>query len=69
MTHYLQLEDAHSLFDYDVRQNDLIQIMIRKIMPASPPHCSSDDSDKNSGSDKENIEVSNSISGIVSSYW
>lgn len=54
---YLQLEDAHSLFDYDVRQNDLIQIMVRKFVP-SPPSCSTDaDSDKNSHSDKENMEV------------
>lgn len=54
----LQLEDDHSLFDYDVRQNDLIQIMVRKILPPMVSCCPDDsDNEKNSSSDKENVEV------------
>lgn len=54
----LQLEDEHSLFDYDVRQNDLIQILVRKQLPKPVVTKSEDsDSEKSSTSDKENVEV------------
>ncbi|XP_067943687.1 E3 ubiquitin-protein ligase UHRF1-like [Watersipora subatra] len=50
-----QLEDSHTLFDYDVRQNDLIQIMVRKTFPVEPISYE-DNTEKNDMSDKENIE-------------
>ncbi|KAF6032133.1 UHRF2 [Bugula neritina] len=54
-----QLEDSHSLFDYDVRQNDLIQIMIRAPQQPLPPVSSKyDDCEKSNLSDKENLEPS-----------
>lgn len=34
---FLQLEDGHSLFDYDVGLNDIIQLMIRPIMTQTTP--------------------------------
>ena len=30
-----QLEDGHSLFDYDVGLNDIIQLMVRPVMTSS----------------------------------
>ena len=33
--HFLQLEDGHSLFDYDVGLNDIIQLMVRPV-PVDP---------------------------------
>lgn len=57
--HVIQLEDEHSLFDYDVRQNDLIQIMVRKFVPPVISYCHDDsDNEKSNSSDKENVEVS-----------
>ncbi|CAG5131053.1 unnamed protein product [Candidula unifasciata] len=55
-----QMEDGHTLFDYDVGLNDLIQILIRKNIPQ--PLSDSDDkgkddiADDGSTSDKENKE-------------
>ncbi|XP_025095806.1 E3 ubiquitin-protein ligase UHRF1-like isoform X2 [Pomacea canaliculata] len=58
-----QLEDGHTLFDYDVGLNDLIQLMIR--IKASEPICAStsaaspstgESSDESNSSDKENKE-------------
>ncbi|KAK7467888.1 hypothetical protein BaRGS_00036893 [Batillaria attramentaria] len=62
-----QLEDGHTLFDYDVGLNDLIQLMVRAkpaLTPVStnpPATTSSGDKDsvapeESSGSDKENKE-------------
>ena len=54
---YLKLVDGHTLFDYSVGLNDLIQLMIR----APPPAQETKEKEKNetteNGSDKEN-EVS-----------
>lgn len=59
-----QLEDGHTLFDYDVGLNDLIQLMIR--IKVSEPICAStsatspstgESSDESNSSDKENKEV------------
>ena len=37
----LQLEDGHSLFDYDVGLNDIVQLMVRPVVtlpaPLHPP--------------------------------
>ncbi len=32
-----QLEDGHTIFDYDVGLNDIIQLMIRPVPTQSPP--------------------------------
>ena len=62
----LQLEDGHTLFDYDVGLNDLIQLMIR-IKPAlaadapatltMPARAEPKDGAEDHFSDKENNEV------------
>ena len=33
----MQLEDGHSLFDYDVGLNDIIQLMVRPPPPPASP--------------------------------
>lgn len=61
------MEDGHTLYDYDVGLNDLIQILIRKNVsyPTSAEKVESGDEEKSSentddgsSSDKENKEVS-----------
>ena len=64
---FFQMEDGHSLFDYDVGLNDLIQIMVRKIVPVSEPDEGKTDSGKidcssskvDDSGDKENVKVMN----------
>ena len=51
----LQLEDGHSLFDYDVGLNDIIQLMIR---PASATHTSQQNGGRGQGEGRENGEHS-----------
>ena len=36
---FLQLEDGHSLFDYDVGLNDIIQLMVRPAPVDPAPPC------------------------------
>lgn len=48
-----QLEDGHTLFDYDVGLNDLIQLMIRPV-PQSPPPPTNGHDDNNSSSNGSN---------------
>ncbi|CAL1538353.1 unnamed protein product [Lymnaea stagnalis] len=59
-----QMEDGHTLYDYDVGLNDLIQILVRKNVSQSSPDKDDDDDgtkeknneDDGSSSDKENKE-------------
>ncbi len=54
----LQLEDGHSLFDYDVKHNELIQILIRQKVVASPVKTPKNEEKEEKESDnKENQEV------------
>lgn len=61
-----QMEDGHTLFDYDVGLNDLIQILIRKNAPQPAAESveekiKSETADDGSTSDKENKEVGNKL--------
>ena len=48
----MQLEDGHSLFDYDVHLNDIIQIMVRApIIQEKPAETSPSKSSDSQGSD------------------
>ena len=65
VTPLLQLEDGHTLFDYSVGLNDLVQLMVRAEEPIQVPtneadkkvngYVSSDE--ESSKSDKENQRV------------
>ena len=65
ITNLLQLEDGHTLFDYSVGLNDLVQLMVRATEPIQVPtnegdkkingYVSSDE--ESSKSDKENQRV------------
>lgn len=48
---YLQMEDGHTLFDYDVRLNDTIQLLVRQslVLPPSAKERDSELSDTDSG--------------------
>ena len=51
-----QLVDGHSLFDYGVGLNDLIQLMVRAPL-ASPKKADKGVGSGDEGSDKENLQV------------
>ena len=51
-----QLVDGHSLFDYGVGLNDLIQLMVRAPL-VSPKKADIGASSGDEGSDKENLKV------------
>lgn len=63
------MEDGHSLFDYDVGLNDIIQLLIRNKPLTEPVNSANavaqplisvnhdDTGEESSGSDKENKEV------------
>ncbi len=52
---FLQLEDDHTLFDYDIGVNATVQIIVRqKIVEPSPKKTPKNE---DSASDKENLEV------------
>ncbi|XP_075401343.1 E3 ubiquitin-protein ligase UHRF1 isoform X2 [Tenrec ecaudatus] len=40
-----QMEDGHTLFDYDVRLNDIIQLLVRQSRAPPPPNCGERDSE------------------------
>ncbi|XP_054716730.1 E3 ubiquitin-protein ligase UHRF1-like [Uloborus diversus] len=44
-----QLEDGHTLFDYDVGLNDIVQILVRQEAPPPPPPSSSKDKENEVG--------------------
>lgn len=64
-----QLEDGHTLFDYDVGLNDIVQLIIRVNMPENKETVTSNDADKETGkgamecSDIKDIHCS-SVGGI-----
>ncbi len=60
---YFQLVDGHSLFDYNVGLNEIIQVMVRPVLPSQPPK--TDDKEKDDSSDKENSEVKVQIATYI----
>ncbi|NXO62371.1 UHRF1 ligase, partial [Phainopepla nitens] len=58
----LQMEDGHSLFDYSVGLNDIVQLLVRQSPAAPPPDT---DRDKDRDKDKD-PELSDSDSGCSS---
>ena len=52
-----QLVDGHTLFDYGVGLNDLIQLMVRAPVVVSPKKGENCIGSGDEGSDKENKEV------------
>ena len=73
----LQLEDGHTLFDYSVGLNDLVQLMVRAAEPIQVPsnegdkkvngYVSSDE--ESSKSDKENQRVCTLPFSSICMYW
>lgn len=60
-THTLKLEDGHSLFDYDVGLNDIIQLIIRPALPADHTPSEKNGRGEVDDKDKENRETSEDV--------